>query len=96
MIQAMCIASVCELVGAVLAGARVSGTIKNDIIPTDAFAGTPSVLMLGMLCALVGSSRWLTLATKVSAEMGSENDLGLTSDRSVSQSPPHTRLLAAL
>ena len=56
MLQAMGIATVCEFGGAVLAGARVSGTIKNGIIKVDDFETNPSVLMLGMLCALVGSS----------------------------------------
>lgn len=65
MMQAMAIATVCEFVGAVLAGARVSGTIKNGIISTSEYESNPSVLMLGMLCALVGSSLWLTLATKI-------------------------------
>lgn len=67
MLQAMLIATVCEFGGAVLAGARVSGTIKNGIIPAEAFAQNPSILMLGMMCALVGSSLWLTLATKVTS-----------------------------
>lgn len=70
MLQAMCIATVCEFGGAVLAGARVSGTIKNGIIPAEAFTQTPSILMLGMMCALVGSSLWLTLATKVDTHVG--------------------------
>ncbi|KAK5096856.1 Na+/Pi symporter [Lithohypha guttulata] len=65
MLQAMCIATVCEFGGAVLAGSRVSGTIKNDVIPAEAFADQPSMLMLAMCCALVGSSLWLTLATKI-------------------------------
>ncbi|KPI43310.1 Phosphate-repressible phosphate permease pho-4 [Cyphellophora attinorum] len=65
MLQAMLIATVCEFGGAVLAGARVSGTIKNGIISTSEYDTNPSVLMLAMLCALVGSSLWLTLATKI-------------------------------
>ena len=44
---------------------RVSGTIKNDIISTDAFIDAPSVLMMGMLCALIGSSLFLTFATRI-------------------------------
>lgn len=67
MMQAMAIATVCEFAGAVLAGARVSGTIKNDIISVQDFENNPSVLMLGMACALVGSSTWLTVSTKVCA-----------------------------
>ena len=63
--QAMLIATVCEFAGAVLAGARVADTIRNKILQVSAFNKNPSVLMLGMLCALVGSSLWLTLATKI-------------------------------
>lgn len=44
---------------------RVSGTIKNDIISVDAFVDAPSVLMMGMLCALIGSSTFLTIATRI-------------------------------
>ena len=65
MLQAMAIATVCEFGGAVLAGARVSGTIKNGIISTSRFDTNPAVLMLAMLCALISSSLWLTLATKI-------------------------------
>ncbi|TKX26912.1 phosphate-repressible phosphate permease [Elsinoe australis] len=63
--QAMGIAVIMEFMGAVLAGARVAGTIRNDIIDVDAFVDAPSVLMLAMLCALIGSSLFLTLATKI-------------------------------
>lgn len=63
--QAMCIASVMEFTGAVLAGSRVADTIRNKVIDVDLFEPNPSVLMLGMMCALVGSSLWLTLATRI-------------------------------
>ncbi|KAF2721896.1 phosphate transporter [Polychaeton citri CBS 116435] len=65
LIQAMTIGAIMEFLGAVLAGSRVAGTIRNDIIQVSEFGETPSVLMLGMLCALVGSSLFLTLATKI-------------------------------
>lgn len=48
-----------------LDSSRVSGTIKNNIISVEAFEDAPSVLMLGMLCALVGSSLFLTFATRI-------------------------------
>lgn len=63
--QAMVLAGICEFLGAVLAGARVSGTIKNDIISTAKFTDNPAVLMLTMSCALVGSATWLTIATSI-------------------------------
>ena len=65
MLQAMCIGAVMEFLGAVLAGSRTTGTIKNDIIAIDRFEAEPSVLMLGMMCALIGSSLFLTFATKI-------------------------------
>lgn len=63
--QAMLIASVMEFGGAVLVGGRVADTIRNKIVKVDAFQKQPAVLMLGMVCALVGSSTWLTIATSI-------------------------------
>lgn len=63
--QAMVIAAVCEFSGAVLAGSRVADTIRNKVISVAEFEANPSMLMLGMACALVGSSLWLTIATKI-------------------------------
>ncbi|CUS25223.1 LAQU0S38e00144g1_1 [Lachancea quebecensis] len=63
--QAMILAGLCEFLGAVLAGSRVSKTIKNDIIDASSFNNDPAVLMLTMTCALVGSSCWLTIATSI-------------------------------
>lgn len=63
--QAMVLAGLCEFLGAVLAGARVSGTIKNNIIDSSIFTNDPAVLMLTMTSALIGSSCWLTFATAI-------------------------------
>lgn len=54
-----------EFVGAVALGSRVTGTIKNNIIDLNRFAGTPSVLILVMTCAEIGSASWLLLATRL-------------------------------
>jgi len=61
----MLVASVMEFGGAVLVGGRVADTIRNKIVKVDAFTHQPAVLMLGMVCALVGSSTWLTIATAI-------------------------------
>lgn len=61
----MVLAGLCEFLGAVLAGARVSGTIKNNIIDSSIFTNDPAVLMLTMTSALIGSSCWLTFATAI-------------------------------
>lgn len=63
--QAMMLAAICEFLGAVLVGNRVSDTIRNKIIDVEVFAADPAVLMLTMACALIGSSLWLTAATSV-------------------------------
>ncbi|KAK3319456.1 phosphate transporter [Apodospora peruviana] len=64
-LQAMCLAAVMELAGCVGVGGHVASTIKNNIVDVDAFAGSPALLMLGMVCTIVSSSLWLGFATKI-------------------------------
>jgi len=87
MMQAIAIATICEFGGAVFAGARVLSTIKNGIISVDDFESNPSVLMLGMACALVGSSIWLTISTKVYQKIFEDNSNAKMKDRLVCLSP---------
>lgn len=63
--QAMILAAIMEFLGALLVGNRVSDTVRKKIIKTDSFEGEPTVLMLCMAIALVGSSLWLSFATKI-------------------------------
>lgn len=63
--QAMILAALCEFLGAVLVGSRVSDTIRNKIVDVSVFKNDPAVLMLTMACALIGSSCWLTIATSI-------------------------------
>jgi sodium-dependent phosphate transporter len=51
--------------GAVLVGSCVADTIRSKILSVSAFEQQPAVLMLGTMCAPIGSSTWLTIATKV-------------------------------
>lgn len=60
----MVIASCMEFAGAMAVGAQVTETIRTKVISTSLFEGDPSVLMLAMVCAIVGSSVWLTIATR--------------------------------
>ncbi|CAK9779351.1 putative Sodium:inorganic phosphate symporter [Cutaneotrichosporon oleaginosum] len=62
--QACFLAAICEFLGAVLVGAKVSGTIKNGIISLSSFRDNPGVQMLGFTCALVASATWLMIATR--------------------------------
>lgn len=47
-----------------LVGSRVTDTIRTKVISTEIFESDPSVLMLGMTCAIIGSAVYLTIATK--------------------------------
>ncbi|KAH6899345.1 sodium:inorganic phosphate symporter [Coprinopsis sp. MPI-PUGE-AT-0042] len=64
--QACCAAAVMEFLGAVLVGARVTSTIKDGIVPSSIFDGNAGVQLLGFTCAIVASSIWLTIATRLS------------------------------
>jgi sodium-dependent phosphate transporter len=69
-LQAMILASIMEFAGAVGVGARVADTIRTKIVNTDLFSpeidpAGPSLLMLGMVCAVVASSVYLTFATRI-------------------------------
>ncbi|KAK0529088.1 Na+/Pi symporter [Tilletia horrida] len=62
--QAMCLAAVLEFLGAVLVGARVSGTIKSGVIDIAVFSQDAGVMMLAFTCVCIGSCTWLTIATR--------------------------------
>ncbi|EGS22411.1 uncharacterized protein CTHT_0019440 [Thermochaetoides thermophila DSM 1495] len=64
-LQAMVLASVMEFAGSVGVGARVADTIRTKIVDTTLFVNDPAMLMLGMVCAVVASSCYLTFATKM-------------------------------
>lgn len=63
--QAMILASIMEFSGSLGVGARVADTIRTKVVDTALFAETPSMLMLGMVCAVTASSIYLTFATKI-------------------------------
>lgn len=63
--QAMCLATVMEFAGAIGVGGRVADTIRTKIVSIKLYDSDPSVLMLGMTCALVSSSIYLSIATKL-------------------------------
>ncbi|KAI9147482.1 Phosphate-repressible phosphate permease pho-4 [Paramyrothecium foliicola] len=64
-VQAMIAASVMEFGGALGVGGRVADTIRTKIVDPDSFEQSPGLLMLGMVCAVVASSTYLTIATKL-------------------------------
>ncbi|CAI7669555.1 unnamed protein product [Penicillium discolor] len=63
--QAMILGSIMEFAGAVGVGNSVSDTIRTKIVEIDAFKDNAPLLMLGMCCAVVASSVYLTICTKI-------------------------------
>ena len=73
--QAMIFGTIFEMLGAVTVGARTAETIKNGIIPNDAFKGNAGVQMLAFTCALAAASSWVMWCTRHSAHVSSTYSL---------------------
>ena len=61
--QAIVIAAVFEFAGAFIAGGTVTSTIRKGIIDPTPIAGSPEILVYGMLAALLAAAIWLMIAT---------------------------------
>ena len=61
--QAIVVAAIFEFLGAVLAGGEVTSTIRKGIVDTDLLAGSPELLIYGMLAALLAAGTWLFIAS---------------------------------
>lgn len=64
-LQAMLGASLMEFAGALGVGGRVADTIRTKVVDIDAFEQQPALLMLGMVCAVIASASYLTMATRL-------------------------------
>ena len=63
--QAVIIAGIFELAGAVLAGGEVTQTIRKGIIDVSSLGDTPEFLVFGMLASLLAAGIWLLVATRM-------------------------------
>lgn len=61
--QACIIAAIFEFSGSVLLGGEVTRTIAGSITSPQVFDDVPEVFAYGMLCALIASWLWVTVAT---------------------------------
>ena len=61
--QAILIAAIFEFLGAVLAGGEVTSTIRKGIVDAELLAGSPELLIYGMLAALLAAGTWLAVAS---------------------------------
>ncbi|KAJ5106773.1 hypothetical protein N7456_003448 [Penicillium angulare] len=73
--QAMVLGTIFEFLGAVTVGSRTAETIKNGIIPNDAFRGDAGVQMMAFTCALAAASSWVMWCTRHSAHVSSTYSL---------------------
>ena len=62
--QAIIIAAIFEVAGAMLAGGQVTDTIRSHIIDVKLLTGHPELMIYGMLASLLAAGSWLLLATK--------------------------------
>ncbi len=62
--QAVMIAAVFELAGAVLAGGEVTKTVRKGIIDVSSLGHTPELLVYGMLASLLAAGIWLLVASR--------------------------------
>jgi len=62
--QAIIIATIFEFAGAFLAGGQVTATIRKGILDADIIAGTPELLVYGMLASLLAAGIWLLIASR--------------------------------
>lgn len=60
---AIIIAAIFEFAGAALAGGHVTQTIRKGIIDPTSIAGSPEILVYGMLAALLAAAIWLMIAS---------------------------------
>jgi len=61
--QCWILATIFEVLGATLIGARVSETIRKGILDVSKYNGTEDVLMVGNIAGLAGSAIWQFIAT---------------------------------
>lgn len=62
--QALVIAAVFEVSGAVIAGGEVTETVRSGIVSLDGIATNPMDFVYIMMAALFGAAIWLLIATK--------------------------------
>lgn len=77
--QACILATIFEILGSILIGAKVSGTIRKGIVNPVVFNGHELELMLGYVSALSGCCIWLIIATVLNLPVsGTHSIVGAT------------------
>ena len=61
--QALVVAAIFEFLGAYLAGASVTATIRENIVDPSLYKEEPSVFVVGMMYSLLAAGAWLLIST---------------------------------
>ena len=62
--QAFVIAAIFEFAGAYLAGGEVTNTIRKGMIDSELLAGSPELVVYGMMASLLAAGIWLLVASR--------------------------------
>jgi inorganic phosphate transporter, PiT family len=73
--QAIIIALIFELAGALFGGGKVAATVQHGIINTESLINSPALLIDGMLAALLASSLWITIASRIGVPVSLTNSI---------------------
>eukprot|EP00123_Amoebidium_parasiticum_P013723 comp22115_c0_seq1/m.32323 comp22115_c0_seq1/g.32323 ORF comp22115_c0_seq1/g.32323 comp22115_c0_seq1/m.32323 type:complete len:542 (-) comp22115_c0_seq1:288-1913(-) len=73
--QVCVIAFFTEFLGAIALGANTAKTIGGDIINMTKYNSRPDLLMFSMLCAMIGSTSWVILATKLAMPVSTTHSI---------------------
>lgn len=71
----MAIAACMEFAGSVSVGARVADTIRTKIVDPHLYDNQPAVLLLAMMCTIIASSLFLTIATRYSLPVSTTHSI---------------------
>jgi PiT family inorganic phosphate transporter len=73
--QAIVIAVIFELSGAILAGGEVTTTIRKGILDAAFFTNEPHLLVYGMLASLLAAGAWLLIASSLSLPVSTTHSI---------------------
>lgn len=73
--QAVFIAGILNVVGAVFIGGHVTETIRKGIVSIDKLAANPYLVMIGCFSALLAASLWIFLATMAGMPVSSTHSI---------------------
>ncbi|MBB5832223.1 inorganic phosphate transporter [Brachybacterium aquaticum] len=63
--QALAVAAIFEVSGAILAGGQVTETVRSGIVDLESVSSDPAAFAYIMMSALLGAALWLLLATRM-------------------------------